>query len=321
VTDSGTPALTANGRLLETYASAIQVAFFDLKDVEPLTLLGDGWDSVVVETAGGVVFRFPKRESVAAGYAKERLLLPFLRGHLTPDIPIAGWEAGSQVDFRWGFHGYEKIAGQALHADVIDEKNVDRLALAIGEFLFELHHFPADRARSFDVPGERVWRESHTALSRAVLPILKRELRIREFATVRRWWRGFLETDRHWDFEPALVHGNLVPEHLLVDRDARNLVGVIDWADAAVADAAIDFVGLIGAYGTDFTWRVVEAYRSRGGSADGGLFARIRRLNAVVPFHAVRKSAVLRAEDEEEEAGEVLTAAVAALRAGPILAS
>ncbi len=319
MTDSATPEPIVDGRPLAWYAGAIQAAFFDLEKIEPLSVLGEGWDSVVVETAGGVVFRFPKREGVAEGYAKERLLLPFLRGHLTPDIPVARWEAGSQVDHRWGFQGYEKIQGIALRADAINEKNVERLALAIGEFLFELHGFPADRARTFDVPGERAWRERHATLQRVTLPMLKPELRIREFATVRQWWRRFLENERNWDFDPVLAHGDLGPEHLLVDQDARNLVGVIDWGDAVVGDAAIDFVGLIGAYGTDFAWRVVEAYRGRGGRVDAGLLARIRRLNAVVPFHAVQYSGVLQAEGAETDAAEMLGTAVAALRAGPIL--
>ena len=40
------------------------------------------------------------------------------------------------------------------------------------------------------------------------------------------------------DFAPALVHGDLGPEHVLC-RDAR-VVGVIDWSDARIVDPAID---------------------------------------------------------------------------------
>ncbi len=307
---------SADGRSLDAYASAIRLAFFDLPNVEPVTLLGEGWDSVAVETAGGVVFRFPKREATAGTQAKERLLLPFLRGHLSAEIPAPQWESGPQGEFRWGFTGYEKIQGVGLRAEAIREENVEHLARSIGEFLFELHQFSAERARSFEVPGMREWRAGFETLSRAALRPLKRELRIGEFATVRRWWRDFLANERNWDFEPALVHGDLSAEHLLVDEEARWLVGVIDWGDAAVGDAAIDFVGLMQAYGTDFAWRVVEAYRERGGRADAGLLSRIRRLNAVVPFHAVRFA---QEHGGDGGVGPSMAEAVAALRAGPIL--
>lgn len=40
------------------------------------------------------------------------------------------------------------------------------------------------------------------------------------------------------DFEPALLHADLGPEHVLC-RDGR-VVGVIDWSDARIGDAALD---------------------------------------------------------------------------------
>jgi aminoglycoside phosphotransferase (APT) family kinase protein len=44
-------------------------------------------------------------------------------------------------------------------------------------------------------------------------------------------------------FEPALIHSDLGPEHLLV-RDGR-LAGVIDWGDTRVGDPALDYSWLL----------------------------------------------------------------------------
>ena len=306
--------VTVNGLPLAEYAAVIQIAFPALVEVAPVSLLGEGWDNVIVESAGGVVFRFPKRELVAASLAKEASLLLFLRGHLTPGIPVPTYEAAPASGFPWGFMGYAKLPGMALRAGAINERNVERLAEAIARFLAELHQFPVERARALGAPGPRQWKPPYVTLSEAVLPALRSELRLNEINRLRRWWREFLADERAWDFPAALVHADLTGEHLLVDEESRELLAVIDWGDVAVGDPAIDFVGLMRSYGSDFTWRVLEAYGASGARVDADLLRRVRLLAAVVPFYAVQHA--LTAEDE---AGRMLEEAIAELRAGPIL--
>lgn len=309
-----TTADPARDVFLEAHASAIQIAFPQLAEIAPMRLLGEGWDCVAVETTGGLVFRFPKREAGAESQAKEGRLLPFLRAHVSPAIPIPEWQAGPQPDFPWGFSGYRKVPGIGLRLDAINEENAEPLAASIGGFLAELHGFSVERARAFDIPGLREWKAGYESLRDAVMPGLRGQLTITERGRLRRWWRDFLAHDRAWDFEPALVHADLESGHLLVDDEVRGLDGVIDWGDAAIGDPAIDFAGLMRGYGAEFTWRVVESYRSRGGAVDGDLFMRVRRLGAAAPLHAVRFA--LAAEDAS---GPSLAEAVAELRAGPIL--
>lgn len=308
---------------LSSYAAAIRRSFVVLEAVEPLTLLGDGLWLRTVETAGGVVFRFAKDETSGAWLAKEARLLPFLRGHLSPAIPIPEWHASTRGDFPWGFSGHRRVEGAPLRSESINERNEDRLAASIALFLSELHRFPVDRALALEVEGARGWKASYERLRRDVMPTLRRRLAFSEHARVRRWWRGFLDEERLWSFEPALVHGNLRADRVLVDAHLSEVIGVAGWERARVGDAAVDLGGLVESYGSDFAWRVIEAYRDRGAAVDGDFFMRVRRLNAANVFRAVDDARRLGGGDGdsgERDAGEArMNDAIAALRASPIL--
>src|SRR5947208_16505583 len=83
-----------------------------------------------------------------------------------------------------------------------------------------------------------------------------------------RAWNRFLRVGvvpgsaagRAWHrFEPALVHGDLGPEHLLV-REGK-LVAVIDWGDARIGDPALDYAWLL--HGPFPDWDVDADLRRR----------------------------------------------------------
>jgi aminoglycoside phosphotransferase (APT) family kinase protein len=59
----------------------------------------------------------------------------------------------------------------------------------------------------------------------------------------RRAARFFGDVELLTGFAPALLHGDLYPEHL-VCRGGR-LAGVIDWGDTRVGDPALDFLWLL----------------------------------------------------------------------------
>lgn len=306
---------------LSAYAAAIRGTFVDVEAVEPLTVLSDGLWLETVETAGGVVFRFAKDETSGVWLAKEERLLPFLRGHLSPAIPIPELRSSETGDFPWGFSGHPRVAGAPLLSEAINERNEDGLATSIAQFLSELHRFPVDRALALEVEGGRSWKASYDQLRRGVMPALRHRLAFSERAKVRRWWRGFLDEERLWSFDPVLVHGTLRDGRLLVDARLSELIGVVGWERARVADAAVDFAELIEPYGSDFVWRVIEAYRDRGVAVDGDLFMRVRRLSAANVFRAVDRARRLIAGDPGDRGlGEAsMNEAITALHASPIL--
>ena len=87
---------------------------------------------------------------------------------------------------------------------------------------------------------------------RLVLPLLDKDL----WPAARRL---FGEVETLVGFDPALLHADLGPEHLLV-RDGR-LVGVIDWGDTRVGDPALDYAWLLNGPFAD--WDVDPSVRRR----------------------------------------------------------
>ena len=301
---------------LDVYAAAISGAFLDIAQGEPPALLSASRTNVVVATAGGVAFHFPREEAAAERLAMTGLLLPYMRGHVTLAIPAPEWRAAPTSALPWGFWGYRRLPGAPLQPGQINERTVVRLVTDLAIFLSELHQFPPQRARALGVAGPDAWREGCKRLRGDVLPVLRKRLSVSEYPRVRRWWDAFLQDEGSWVFNPTLVHGQLVSEHLLFDSGAAALSGVIGWGHSAVGDPAADFVGLIHSYGGDFAWRVVDAYRGRGLGVDAGFLKRVRRLSALRAFHDVR----IAAQSLGEPGAPSLEEAVVQLRAGPILA-
>jgi aminoglycoside phosphotransferase (APT) family kinase protein len=149
--------------------------------------------------------------------------------------------------------------------------------------LTALHAFPTARALevgAVDLSGEHTRAYYLDARRREfgerVLPLLspaERNETDRQFRAFDRESAGFSATVAHRDLGPA---------HVLVE-DGR-VSGVIDWADAAVADPAIDFAWLLHGVDEEFAGAVLDAY---GGDVDDSLLARARFYHVLGPFYEV----------------------------------
>jgi aminoglycoside phosphotransferase (APT) family kinase protein len=232
-----------------------EVPALDLTDARTI---GDGWDSLVVEV-GGYVFRFPRRPEVETWIEREIALLAELASFLPVAVPrfeFVGREGTVYV-------GYRKLEGAAAGFEIDERTGID-----LGRFLAALHAFPVERARAlgvpcFDPPGWRERLERFVADLRArVVPLLDPGERTRAETL-------FAEVER-LAFVPALVHADLGPEHVLC-RDAR-VIGVIDWSDARVGDAAIDLAWALHGAPDAVASAVARVYGVDGALRDRSLF-------------------------------------------------
>ncbi len=190
----------------------------------PKTILeiDDGYDFEVGIVDDEWVFRFPRRSRVEDALELEIVLLPAIAPALPIEVP--SFEHVSRDPL---FVGYRLIRGTPL----VDEDGDGARA-----FLEALHALDASALPVEPLDWVAAYRDQCAEFERLVLPLLDRD----RHAEAKRL---FGEAETLVEFEPALVHADLGPEHLLV-RDGR-LAGVIDWGDARVGDPALDYAWLL----------------------------------------------------------------------------
>jgi aminoglycoside phosphotransferase (APT) family kinase protein len=181
-----------------------------------------GYDFEVAVVDDEWVFRFPRRSGVEAALELEIVLLPAI----APALPVAvpSFEHVSRDPL---FVGYRLIRGTPL----VDEDGDGARA-----FLEALHALDVSALPVEPLDWVAAYRDQCAEFERLVFPVFDRD----RHAEAKRF---FGEAETLVDFEPALVHADLGPEHLLV-RDGR-LAGVIDWGDARVGDPALDYSWLV----------------------------------------------------------------------------
>jgi aminoglycoside phosphotransferase (APT) family kinase protein len=200
--------------------------------------IDDGYDFEVAIVDDAWVFRFPRRSSIAQALELEIAVLPVLASALPVDVP--SFEHVSRDPL---FVAYPVIRGDPL---------VSEDAEGVRAFLDTLHAFDAS-----GLPLERSewiddYRKQCLEFERLVFPLLDDNA----CSAARRL---FDDVETLVGFEPALVHGDLGPEHLLV-RDDR-LAGVIDWGDMRLGDPALDYAWLLN--GPFANWDVDPDLRQR----------------------------------------------------------
>jgi aminoglycoside 2''-phosphotransferase len=241
-------------------------------DTSGLTQIGEGMDSSAYR-ADGFVFRFPKVSDTSRKYAVEAALLPKLVGEAplaVPDIRYVG------KDRRTGhrFLGYRLLEGTPLTelaGRSLSEGMIQAVAEELGPFLAFMRRFPLEVAveagvddTPFRVDYQRDWQR----VQDEVYPLLDKSLRKR----VAELYEDYLGDDRNFEHSPALLHGDLWPEHILCDPTSGRPRAIIDFGDLRVGDPDFDLMPLYGMYGRDVVAATVTA---RGGAPTPELFRKL----------------------------------------------
>jgi aminoglycoside phosphotransferase (APT) family kinase protein len=221
------------------------------------------------------VFRFPRRAECTATLDIERRLHDVVAAALPPSVAVPAVELDGQptAGFPYRFVGYRFIRG--VPADAVATGLLPVTARAIGNALGAIHGVPESDARAAgvrempaDEPARERWRDHPLATKvslRGIDSVVDRALA---------WVR---DNDRR---QPAafagplrLIHDDLAPEHLLVDPETGNLLGILDWSDALLGDPARDFTPLVAWHGWSFAIDVLRSYPHR---IDKGFWERVR---------------------------------------------
>ncbi len=253
-------------------------------DIETAAPLGEGWGSIayrVSDSSGDWVVRVPKPEAHWAvdDLERELRLLPALVdwGLPAPCDAQAIRDGGGRLIAAL----HRLVEGRPLSArDLQQPAGADRLARQVGGFFTRLHAFPREQALALGVRELDLWNDQYAEMVEFCLPLL--DARSCEWLNAR--VEHFHATGGMGGAARVFVHGDIAPQHLLLDA-AGDLAGVIDFGDAMIADPALDFAGLLNGLPREFMERVLNCYARE---IDPQLRRRARFYIDVEPLFQVR---------------------------------
>ena len=244
----------------------VSTAFPDLS-IASTRIENSGGDHVLLIADEKYAFRFPRPGQHALLHEID--VLHLLRQRTNMAVP-----AYEFIDPIGRFAGYQLIPGTPLSPavfELLSNSARDAVLRAVGQLLHTLHTLdPAAIINREAWPCNWTAADFADRMRRQRLPRLNLALPALADAIGR-----FFELYRQdRPEESTVVHGDLVPEHILIDEDSSTLAGIIDFGDVALGDPAQDLAGLW-AYGQEAGVRACQLYRQ--GETDPGLVARSRR--------------------------------------------
>ncbi len=229
-----------------------------------MALLAEGWDFDAYR-AGKTVFRFPRRAEVAERLVDEIRLLEYLRATAAFDaqIPLYRRFGAATERFPYPFAGYRLIGGAAADDADLSRRQLETLAGQIGEWLDTLHDTETSGARAAGMAVDTQDAQQRLERLRRQADVTRSALPDEVADQWEPYLSGEIDVPDAYSGRPVLLHNDLVAEHLIVEPETGELVGVIDFTDAALGDPAQDFVGLLVAFGESFVRRALDAYDRR----------------------------------------------------------
>lgn len=139
------------------------------------------------------------------------------------------------------------------------ESSQERLAAQLGGFLRELHAIPVPTLENLKLPDHSTtldhFRQQYGRIQQVAFP----EMHPSAVAWARDQIEAFLGSPRLCE-RSTFQHADLVPWHILVDRDVIRLTGMLDFGSGGIGDPAVDLSNILLAYGESFVARVARAY-------------------------------------------------------------
>jgi aminoglycoside 2''-phosphotransferase len=203
------------------------------------------------------VFRFSKTEWARELMTNEDRLMVFLG----PKLPLPIPKPVKRAD---GVIVYQHLVGEHFTRQawiVADEAGKQAYADHLGAFLDQLHHVDPGEIdwevlHSYAPVTHETWLEIHDRVIDRVYPLLLPH----QVDWVENLFGPALTTPDFFNFEPALVHGDLAPYHILYDPNQHRLTAVIDFGVAGLGDPATDLGSLLNYYGESLVSKLRRTY-------------------------------------------------------------
>lgn len=222
--------------------------------------LSDGKHSDVVIVNEKDVFKFAKYDWSIGFLENEIHTINLINKSLDMHLPKA-------ESLEKGIARFSYVKGEPLYRNkllLMDNKIQETVAEQIGVFLRQLHYSMVKDSKyrvigtcPVSLTGEE-WLQKFKELQRKVFPYCDSYSR-EYFSQI---FRPLAENQKFLDFQPSLIHGDLMPYHILFNKEGNKISGVIDFGLSGIGDPAYDVGLLLDNLGESFVKRIGKYYRN-----------------------------------------------------------
>jgi aminoglycoside 2''-phosphotransferase len=244
------------------YIRQIKKYYPDLQ-IETALLNQEGQYNDVLVVNKDLIFRFAKVPAAVETLRKEIIIQQSLQDHVSLTIPNPIYCSVETEVVGEAFVGYRMIPGKPLWFDnfkaISDSSALERMAVQLAGFLFELHHVPVDKIIPIELPfGDT--REKWVNMYHRIRAKLFAYMRPNARQRVAKQFEVFLDNPDRYKFKPVLRHGDFGTGNIIYDPDRLSVVGIIDFGGTGSGDPATDFAGLYSSYGEGFYRQCYSVY-------------------------------------------------------------
>jgi len=200
------------------------------------------------------------RDSIRRLRWEERLL-----PQLQPQMPVAipQFQHLGYMDNGLPFCAYPMISGEPFeekHYRQLPNEQRNRVVQQMVDFLKTLHGFPVTEAISYAIPYREFEGMPVPDTQQFAQKKIYPHLTLDHQEQCQHWFDFYRENKTDFSYQPALIHGDLQPRHILFNPEKGLIAGIIDFEDIRVSDPAEDLYYLQETYGDDFGQRLLKSY-------------------------------------------------------------
>jgi aminoglycoside 2''-phosphotransferase len=155
------------------------------------------------------------------------------------------------------------IPGKPLWLDdfeaISDSNALERIAVQLSGFLYELHHVSVHKVIPVELPSgdtRKEWANMYDRIRAKLFVHMRPDAR----RQVAKHFEDFLNYPDLYKFEPVLRHGDFGTGNIIYDPGRLSVVGIIDFGGTGLGDPATDFAGLFISYGKEFYEQCYPVY-------------------------------------------------------------
>ena len=219
------------------FKDLVRNAFPEL-EIAKIKKIGEGDTYVAFLINEHYLFKQAKATEGRQKLKKEVLLMESLTGSFTISIPQFVF-----VEKNYMFGAYEILPGISLSEYLERNEFSNKHAEQINSFLSTLHAAKYKTIQNCTLPVMNYFDE-YSEDYEYLKEIPDKFLSKRQKAIILEKYAVYLSCKNNFDYTPTLIHNDFSFNHIICDPYSGNINGVIDFGDAAIGDAAYDFIFL-----------------------------------------------------------------------------